>query len=104
VARYLFATHVHAAPGTFPWPTLAVNVSGAFVLGLLIVRLRRRPVARALAATGFLGAYTTFSTLAVDADLLGKDGHVWIALAYVTASLVVGMAAVAAGVARARRR
>jgi CrcB protein len=103
VARYLFATHAHAAPGTFPWPTLAVNVSGSLALGLLIIGLRRRPVLRALVATGFLGAFTTFSALAVDVDLLVKDGHVWVAVAYVVASLGAGLAAVAAGVTWARR-
>ena len=54
--------------------------------------------ARAFAGTGFLGAYTTFSTFSVEADLLIKDGHAVTAAGYVVASLVAGIAAAWLGV------
>ena len=61
------------ADSPFPWGTLAVNLSGAFALGL-IVGAGVGGDAYVLAATGFLGAFTTFSTWVVDARLLGARG------------------------------
>jgi fluoride exporter len=105
-ARYGVAQLVHVAPGTFPWATFWTNVSGCLALGFVfIVVLDRFPptrYVRPFLATGFLGAYTTYSTFAVEADLLVKDGHSGIALAYVVASVLGGFAAVWAGIALAR--
>jgi CrcB protein len=84
-----------------------VNVTGCFVLGVLLTLIVERwppsTHVRAFAVIGFLGAYTTFSTYTVEAVLLTKDHHADIALAYVAASLVVGLLAVSAGVALGRR-
>jgi CrcB protein len=92
---------IHVAPGSFPQATFWTNVSGSFALGLVLgVILGRYPPSRyvrAFVATGFLGAYTTYSTLAVETDVLLKDGHAALALAYAGVSLVAGLAAVAAG-------
>jgi CrcB protein len=100
-ARYGIALAVAVTPGTFPWGTFWINVSGSFVLGLLLaVLLERFPADRYLRpflATGFLGAYTTYSTFAVETDLLIRNGHAGVALAYAGASLAVGLAAAAAG-------
>jgi CrcB protein len=105
-ARYGMSQWIHVPAGRFPWPTFWTNVSGAFALGLLlVVLLERFPPARylrAFAATGFLGAYTTFSTFSVEADVLVKDGHASTAFAYVVASLVVGLGAAWAGMALGR--
>jgi CrcB protein len=105
-ARYLIGRVVHVAPGSFPWRTFWVNVSGSFLLGFLMVLLVERfppnRWARPFLATGFLGAYTTFSTFAVEADLLGNGNHMGMAITYVLASLLVGLAAVFAGVGLAR--
>jgi len=105
-ARYGVAQLVHVSPGTFPWATFWTNVSGSFALGVvLILVLERFPptrYVRPFVATGFLGAYTTYSTFAVETDLLVKDGHAGIAGAYVVASLAAGFAAVWAGIALAR--
>ena len=105
-ARYGVAQVLQTQTGSFPWATFWTNVSGSLVLGVVLVLLLERfPPSRYLRpfmATGFLGAYTTYSTFAVETDVLVKDGHAATALAYVGASLVVGIAAVWAGMLFAR--
>jgi len=100
-ARYGISLAVHVAPGTFPWGTFWTNVSGSFALGFfLALVLERFPPSRYLrpfVATGFLGAYTTYSTFAVETDLLVKNGHLGVALAYVMASFGAGLASAWAG-------
>jgi CrcB protein len=97
---------IEAGPGGFPWPTFWTNISGSFALGLFLAFvLERFPPTRYLrpfVATGFLGAYTTYSTFAVEADLLVKDGHAAVALGYAAASLLAGFVAVWAGIWAAR--
>jgi CrcB protein len=105
-ARYEVAQIIHVAKDTFPWATFWTNVSGSFALGfLLILIIERFPPTRYLHpffATGFLGAFTTFSTFAVETDLLVKDGHAGIGIVYALASLATGFAAVWAGILLAR--
>jgi CrcB protein len=105
-ARYGIAQLVSIAPGTFPWGTFWINLSGSLTLGfVLVLVLERFPPTRYLrpfVATGFLGAYTTYSTFAVETDLLIKNGHWAIALAYVAASFATGFLAVWAGMSLAR--
>jgi CrcB protein len=105
-ARYGVAQLVHVAKDTFPWATFWTNVSGSFALGLVLsltlVRFPPTRYVRPFVATGFLGAYTTYSTFAVEADLLVKDGHAAIGAAYIAASMVIGFAAVWAGIWVAR--
>lgn len=105
-ARYEVAQLVHVAKDSFPWATFWTNIGGSFALGcFLIVVIERFPPSRYLRpffATGFLGAFTTFSTFAVEVDLLVKDGHAAIGIAYAVASLVAGLAAVSAGILSAR--
>ena len=90
----------------FPWPTFAANLIGAFVLGLVIVLvldlLPPSRYVRPLIGTGLCGGLTTFSTLVVEVDLLVKAGHLPLAIWYLAATLVAGMAAVWAGMALAR--
>ncbi|HEX2850950.1 MAG TPA: fluoride efflux transporter CrcB [Acidimicrobiales bacterium] len=105
-ARYEVAQVIHVATGTFPWATFWTNVSGSFALGFIVILvIERFPPTRYLRpffATGFLGAFTTFSTFAVEADLLIKDGHAAIGVAYAIGSLAAGFAAVWAGIVAAR--
>ena len=107
-ARYGVAQLVHVAPGTFPWATFWTNVSGSLLLGVvLVVLVERFPpsrYARAFVATGFIGAYTTYSTFAVETDVLVKDGHWGMAGLYVAASLAAGLAATWAGMRAGRAR
>jgi fluoride exporter len=101
VARYLLETHHPVGPGAFPWVTLLVNLTGSFAIGLLFPLTEhlshRVPAARPLLFVGFLGGWTTYSTLAVDTTLLAKDGNVGTCLAYVAATVVGGLALVVAG-------
>ncbi len=106
VARYGVARAFPAAVGGFPWATFVINTSGAFLLGLLLaLTLERWRVSRYLrpvTCVGFLGAWTTMSTLAFEADVLAKDGHADVAVAYLVATLVAGLAATAFGIAIGR--
>jgi fluoride exporter len=90
----------------FPWPTFAANITGAFIIGVVIVlvleRLPPTRYVRPLIGTGFCGGLTTFSTLVVEIDLLVKAGRVGLAIGYLAASLAAGMIAVFAGMAVAR--
>ena len=105
-ARYGIAQLVDITPGTFPWGTFWINVSGSFALGFFLTFiLERVPPTRYLrpfVASGFLGAYTTYSTFAVETDLLVRNGHRAVALAYAAASLAAGFFAVWAGILLAR--
>jgi CrcB protein len=105
-ARYGVAQVVHVAPGTFPWATFVTNASGSFALGLLLAlileRFPPRVYLRPFVVTGFLGAYTTYATFAVETDLLVKQRHAAIGVVYAAASLATGFVAVWAGIWSAR--
>lgn len=107
LARYLVEVGLATPEGHFPWATLLVNVTGSAILGALLVWIRRRfprhRLLRPFLGTGIIGAYTTFSTFAVEADELVRGGHVLTASLYVVASLVAGLGAALAGIAAARR-
>jgi CrcB protein len=77
----------------FPYGTLAVNLSGSLALGLLAGAALGGDAYR-LAATGFLGAYTTFSTWMFESHRLAEDGRPGLGALNVAASLVLGVAAV----------
>lgn len=107
LARYGLGT-VLPAPGGWPLPTLTINLAGAFLLGALLEALvrrgpdaGRRRVVRLLAGTGFMGAFTTYSTLALETNTLLGAGRSTDALLYVAATLVGGAAATVAGIALA---
>jgi fluoride exporter len=92
--------------GAFPWGTFVVNVSGSFVLGLVFVLLTERvsvdPWVRSTLTIGFLGAYTTFSTLSLESYRLLEDGAVGLALANMVGSVGAGLLAVYLGVVAGR--
>lgn len=94
----------------WPYGTLAVNLLGAFVLGLLLEGLSRlgpdvgvRRLVRFTLGTGFLGSFTTYSSLAVDAVLLADGGRWTAALGYAAATVIIGFGASALGIATGRR-
>ena len=106
-ARMGVAQLLHVGPASFPWSTFWTNVTGSFALGVVLALIIERfPPGRFLrpfVATGFLGAYTTYSTFAVESVLLTRDGHLALALAYVASSLLAGVVAVWAGIWAGRR-
>jgi len=86
----------------FPFGTLLINVSGSFVLGLLVGLAEHggvRPDVVTVLGTGLLGAYTTFSTFTFDTVGLTERGRMGAAAANLGASLVLGLAAAALGLA-----
>lgn len=107
VARYAVSLAVARLwSGDFPLGTFAANVSGCFALGFFVTltaeRLALDPGVRLMVATGFLGAYTTFSTFEYETHRLLETGAwVWAAL-NAAASLTAGLVAVRLGVALAR--
>ena len=107
LGRYAVGAALPHGAGGFPWATLAVNVSGAFAMGLLVAYLVDRPgvhhLARPFLGVGVLGGWTTFSALAVDVVQLGAADRDQVALAYVAATFLVGTLAVAAGSALGQR-
>jgi CrcB protein len=91
---------------SFPWGTFVVNVSGSFALGVLIGAFARRlgvPLwLQAGATVGFLGAYTTFSTLSLQVYRSTSTGHVAVAVANALGSLAAGVLALYLGVVLVR--
>lgn len=92
--------------GAFPLGTFLVNATGCFLVGFFLTLIAARASggadARALVATGFLGAYTTFSTFSFETVTLLRNGEGPTALGYIAASLLLGLAATAAGIVMAR--
>lgn len=85
-------------PASFPWPTILVNVTGSFLLGLL-VGLRAGEDWLLVAGTGFLGGYTTFSTASVETAGLLLDRRPLAAVANGLGVLVACVAAASGGYA-----
>lgn len=105
LARYGVIRAFPAHSLSWPASTFLVNMTGAFILGILLEALSRRGsdtglrrLLRLWLGTGFMGAYTTYSTLAVDTDLLLKNGEVTIAVFYTAASLIGGVTLGALGI------
>jgi CrcB protein len=97
IARFLLDGAVSERVGRdFPFGTLAVNLTGAFVLGILAGAALSGDAQR-IAGTGLLGAYTTFSTWALESHRLGEDGRLRLGAANLAVSLVLGVAAAWAG-------
>lgn len=84
------------AGGGLPWGTFAVNISGAFVLGLL-AGVALDGDALVLAGTALIGSYTTFSTWMLETDRSVEDGSVPLAVLNVVLTLAVGLAAAELG-------
>jgi len=105
LGRYGLDEWIGRRTGAFPWGILVVNVSGAFLIGLAVETLGPRfeeGWVRAAVVTGFLGAYTTFSTLSLDTYRLLDRGELGQALANSVGSLVLGLVAVWLGLRTGR--
>jgi CrcB protein len=102
VSRYLVDGWVtDRTAGAFPWGTLAVNLSGSFVLGVLFAVTAERAILpadiRGPVMIGLIGAYTTFSTFMLESWVLIEDGSYTTAIANLGGSVVLGLVAVVAG-------
>ena len=90
---------------SFPWATLSINITGSFLLGLVLawgVERRWPDTTTVPLAVGFLGAYTTFSTFSYETFTLLRTHREMTAMVYVLCSVVGGMLAAACGYAAAR--
>jgi CrcB protein len=105
VCRYAAGLWVARMLGNgFPWGTLAVNVLGSCLMGVLVVVLTQVTGNRfaPLVLTGFLGGFTTFSAFSLDAVNLFERGQPELAAGYVAVSVLLSIAALFAGLAFAR--
>ena len=107
LTRYLLAGAINSLTGaSFPWGIFVTNVLGCFLFGLIwelaTVRGLFSEAARTILATGFVGAFTTFSTLVFDLYLMERLGQ-WLALAAnLCGQLVLGFAALRLGMLAVR--
>lgn len=107
VLRYLVGVFTLRWFGpAFPWGTLAVNIVGSFIIGLMVEMIARRFNAsmelRVFIVTGIIGGFTTWSSFSLDTMVLFERGAIAAAAAYVIGSLVLSFAAVFAGLALGR--
>lgn len=90
----------------FPWATFTINISGCVLIGVVVAALVDRHQAPAWLRTGlvvgFIGGYTTFSTFAQEGLDLMREGQSVVALLYAVGSVLIGLAAVYAGMAVGR--
>ncbi|MEU2426759.1 fluoride efflux transporter CrcB [Streptomyces sp. NPDC007851] len=103
VARYVLDQYVqYRSPGTFPRGTWLINVTGSFVLGLLVGLGARHALPEqvvAIGGIGFCGGYTTFSTFSYELVRLCDKGLVGKSLLYAFSSIAVGLTAAASAFA-----
>jgi len=106
LGRWGLASAVHGALGVgWPWGTFAVNLLGCFGLGAVAVWADAATSGawiRSGLGIGFLGAFTTFSTFSLETVRLAQEGQGARAVAYVGASITMGLLAVTAGFAAGR--
>ena len=102
MARYGVSTHLFPAyAGRFPLGTFTVNLLGSFLMGVCFILIVDRGLLsaewRSVITAGFLGAFTTFSTFALEAFNLWQQGHGSLAVTYTLISVICCLMAVAAG-------
>lgn len=107
ILRYFIKNiHIYHYSEVVPINTIIINVTGSFILALILTAAFEvweiREEIRLGVATGFLGAYTTFSTLCKDTVTLISSGFYFSALSYVAVSILLGLCAVYFGVILAR--
>lgn len=109
LARYVSGTWIMAKyAGRFPLGTFVINVTGSFVIGVLMTLLTERfhphPNWRLFLVVGVLGGYTTFSSFEYETYQAVRDGARWMGMLYLMGSVLVGYLGVWLGVSLAGRR
>lgn len=102
-ARYAFGRYIgHHLGIAFPWGTGIVNITGAFLIGVIFTILTDRvvddPLWRQLVIIGFLGGYTTFSSFTFESVTMMQDGRWLPAVGYIVGSNVLGLLACFGGI------
>ena len=103
VARYLMSIAVQGlfVGSVFPWGTVSVNIFGSLLIGFGVGFIEIRPLIspeiRLLAISGFLGAFTTFSTFSHENLILLREGHTVAAIVNISLQLFFGIIAVWGG-------
>ena len=97
VSRFYLATAIQQRLGaSFPWGTIAINLTGSLLLGFIMRYALATPAVsiemRALLTTGFCGGYTTFSTYSYETAMLLEDGQFGRAATYALGSVVLALA------------
>jgi fluoride exporter len=109
LARYVAGTWIQAKyGGRFPVGTFVINITGAFLIGVLMTLLTQRfhphPNWRLFLVVGILGGYTTFSSFEYETYQAVRDGERWLGLLYVAGSVMLGYLGVWLGSVLARGR
>lgn len=111
LARYQIGEWLPAEKDGWPMATFLINVVGAFLLGLLLQVLLQhgkdeggRRILRITFGTGFMGAFTTYSSLATSVAVLSRDNHILLAVLYGGVSVLLGIGAGALGIGIATHR
>lgn len=102
ILRYLLSQMIQTRfLSAFPFGTLAVNIAGCLLIGLvygLTDRGNLSPEWRLVLATGLIGGFTTFSAFSIETVSLIRDGQLFYALAYIGSSILFGLVATFAGI------
>jgi CrcB protein len=107
IARFWLGSYItHRMGARFPYGTFVINVSGSFLIGLVVTLLAERanwnPNLLYLIPVGFIGGYTTFSTFELEAFRSMRSGDLFLGLLYVILSVTLGFLAVWLGVITGR--
>ena len=103
IARYALSTWIFdVSSHKFPYATLAVNVLGSFFMGILFVIIVEKAALptemRSLLMIGFIGAFTTFSTFSLDALGLWQNGHIFMSVVYMLATVILCLFAISSAI------
>lgn len=102
ISRYLITLFVqNKFLSAFPYGTFVVNVIGCFLIGVVYALSEKGNINaewRIFLATGILGGFTTFSSFSNESVSMLRDGQYWHAFAYISFSVIIGLAATFAGI------